>query len=94
MNKPRKRSFQKLFIAFQKEIVGLKPEGNEKVEKAKQILIKVRGVEDMEAYRLLMAHSLELNKKLVESAEAVIFGYKVFSDLKGRNPEPPAEPAK
>lgn len=89
MNRPGKGSFRKSFSTLQNEIAGLKPEEREKVEKAKKILIKVREVGDIEAYRLLMACSLELNKELVEFAEAVIFGYRVFNEggLKGRNSE-------
>lgn len=96
MSRQRDRKFSKSFDALQDEIERLKPDEREKVEKAKKILIKAKGLEGMDAYRLLMAHSLELNKKLVESAEAVIFGYKVFGkgDLKGKNTKPPAEPEK
>jgi len=54
-------------------------ESRKKIEKAKWILIKTRGINEDEAHVLLINHSRANRKKMVEMAEAIIMGERLLA---------------
>jgi len=72
------------FIMLQSQIEQLKAEleGRKKIEKAKWILIKSKGIDEDEAHILLINHSRANRKKLIDVAETIIIGERVLAQGK------------
>lgn len=71
------------FIMLQAQIEQLKVdlEARKKIEKAKWILIKSKGINEDEAHILLINHSRANRKRLVEVAEAIIVGERLLAQV-------------
>jgi len=82
--KPKDETCDKLcqpILDLQSELDKMKAEYEErkKIEKAKWILVKSKGIAEEEAHRLLINHSRANHKKLVEMAEIIIEGEKLLT---------------
>lgn len=72
------------FLTLKSQIEQLKLDldGRKKIEKAKWILIKSKGINEDEAHTLLINHSRANRKKMVEMAETIIVGERLLAQSK------------
>lgn len=87
VSKPKDETCEKLclpILALKSELEKMKAEHEErkKIEKAKWILVKAKGIDEEAAHRLLINHSRTNHKKLVEMAEVIIEGEKLLPAVK------------
>jgi len=87
VSKPKDDTCDKLcqpILDLKNELNKMKADYEErkKIEKAKWILVKAKGIDEEEAHRLLINHSRTNHKKLVEMAEIIISGEKLLTTEK------------
>lgn len=84
VSKPKDETCDKLCLSIlnlksELDEIMAEHEGRKKIEKAKWILVKAKGIDEEAAHKLLVSHSRANQKKLAEMAEIIIEGEKILN---------------